>query len=529
MALSQAELQKKANELQAAKLASYTNVRTNDAGQTIATTPTGGTVVVSSGPKISGNLNDPTSFTARKTVVDNGQLKQVSSTPTAQEMASVTANLSPASTASNIGIATTSTGATTGTDLQQQLLDAQRNATLASLDKARNESLRALSQEEAQVQPQFAEQRSQARATSQRGAQSFAEFMAQRGLASSGASALGETQRLGALQGTLGGLQRQEQQTLADIASRRSGLESAYQSDLAATEANLQAQALQNAIAQQQAQEQAQAQATALQREQFMQTAGQYAGDYQAQINKVLGDNDPTNDWQADILGALRQEKIASLGLNQMGQPLPGANLPSYPQALEAYRMGIRSPEVMQVLNASGFTVPTGVSSGVSGTVQPTLQDTGLAGNITGYQDMMALLNLGKATGIDPVTKQPTYEPTDAMQKIRQIQNDYSGFARRFGESVVEDIVEELAIQAGIVADPNATKENAPVVEEDTSIGTTTDQRRMIDTFKDADGNLDTIGQNKARDYILQQFDSGLINEATALYLMDLYQIPSFE
>jgi len=45
-------------------------------------------------------------------------------------------------------------------------------------------------------------------------------------------------------------------------------------------------------------------------RNQFMETAGQFAGDYQGQINSVLGDNDPSNDWKADILGALLQQQI---------------------------------------------------------------------------------------------------------------------------------------------------------------------------------------------------------------------------
>ena len=35
-----------------------------------------------------------------------------------------------------------------------------------------------------------------------------------------------------------------------------------------------------------------------------------YYDDYQAEINNVLGDNDPTNDWKADKLKGWRNEKL---------------------------------------------------------------------------------------------------------------------------------------------------------------------------------------------------------------------------
>jgi hypothetical protein len=45
-------------------------------------------------------------------------------------------------------------------------------------------------------------------------------------------------------------------------------------------------------------------------RNQFIDTIGQYANDYQARINELQNDGDPTNDWQIPYLATARQGKI---------------------------------------------------------------------------------------------------------------------------------------------------------------------------------------------------------------------------
>ena len=45
-------------------------------------------------------------------------------------------------------------------------------------------------------------------------------------------------------------------------------------------------------------------------RKQFIDTIGQYANDYQARINELQNDGDPTNDWQIPYLSTARQGKI---------------------------------------------------------------------------------------------------------------------------------------------------------------------------------------------------------------------------
>ena len=60
-----------------------------------------------------------------------------------------------------------------------------------------------------------------------------------------------------------------------------------------------------------------------------------YYQDYQAEINKVLGDNDPTNDWKADKLQGWRNEKL----LAQEAAALKAAKVPTTPELTETERI----------------------------------------------------------------------------------------------------------------------------------------------------------------------------------------------
>ena len=85
-----------------------------------------------------------------------------------------------------------------------------------------------------------------------------------------------------------------------------------------------------------------------------------YYNDYQAEINNVLGDNDPSNDWKADKLKGWRNEKLlaqeaaalkaAKGSYSGNGNGNPGTEKPKLTaaQALAAYdEAGIRTPEVV--------------------------------------------------------------------------------------------------------------------------------------------------------------------------------------
>lgn len=48
-------------------------------------------------------------------------------------------------------------------------------------------------------------------------------------------------------------------------------------------------------------------------KQQWIDTIGAYSGDYQAQINKIANDGDPSNDWMIPYLQAARQQKLAGI------------------------------------------------------------------------------------------------------------------------------------------------------------------------------------------------------------------------
>ena len=141
---------------------------------------------------------------------------------------------------------------------QRELAEAQRQSRIAALQKSKETALANLESgltsamsayagEEAALKPYYYDLRNRAAAQSDIAAKNFAEYMAAQGIRGS-AAGLPEIYRQSALQGQLGTLSRQEAADIADIARRRSGIESAYESDVAAAMADIDAQTLQNYI-----------------------------------------------------------------------------------------------------------------------------------------------------------------------------------------------------------------------------------------------------------------------------------------
>ena len=132
-----------------------------------------------------------------------------------------------------------------------------------------------------------------------------------------------------------------------------------------------QAQAAQQAQSQSNWQREFDAQQQTNSRNEFINNIGAYSNDYQAQINKIRDDGDPSNDWQIAYLNNARNSKIA--GINQSmseaeqrefenqlklmetqyktSKPYykPAGGM-TYSEALKAYQMGIETPEVLAAL-----------------------------------------------------------------------------------------------------------------------------------------------------------------------------------
>lgn len=209
----------------------------------------------------------------------------------------------------------------------QALKEAQYQARANALKTQKNSALSSLDAEKSTISPMYYDKRNQAAAQSDIGALNFAQFMASRGVQGN-AGAMPEVYRNAALQGQIGALNQQEASDLSSIENRRSDINRAYESDLAAAKADTEAQALQAIIEQQRIDQQnaieqerydaTQAKAadvTAYNRLEdkkaaYAATVGQFSGDYQAEINRLASSDDPDKEWKIDILAAARQKKI---------------------------------------------------------------------------------------------------------------------------------------------------------------------------------------------------------------------------
>lgn len=181
----------------------------------------------------------------------------------------------------------------------------QQKATANELKAQKEKTLQALAEREATVKPTYQNQRNLASANSQKGARSFSEYLANRGLTNSGASAQGEMNRLSTLQNTLGTIDTNETNELNEIARARANAESDYASNLATANSKLEAEYFNNLLQENQRQR-------LIDEQLKQQSAQQYASDYQAQINNLLAQGYGPNSREVLQLSALRGDKIAN-------------------------------------------------------------------------------------------------------------------------------------------------------------------------------------------------------------------------
>lgn len=114
-----------------------------------------------------------------------------------------------------------------------RLTQAQRKAQVDQLKAARTQALANLDAQEQTIKPMYENARNQTAATSRQGARNFAEYLANRGLANSGAAAQAEINRLSSLQNNLGSINNAEANAYRDIANQRTAVENNYVSGLA--------------------------------------------------------------------------------------------------------------------------------------------------------------------------------------------------------------------------------------------------------------------------------------------------------
>ena len=185
----------------------------------------------------------------------------------------------------------------------ERLSRAQSKAQIEQLKQARDKALANLDTQEQSIKPTYQNARNTASATSQSGARSFAEYLANRGLTNSGASAQGEINRLSSLQNTLGGLDTAEANAYRDIANQRTAVNNDYVAGVANANSAIAQQYYNNLLNYNQQQR-------AMVDQLNQQALGQYSNDYQAQIDNLLAQGYSPNSLEVLRLQALRGNKI---------------------------------------------------------------------------------------------------------------------------------------------------------------------------------------------------------------------------
>jgi hypothetical protein len=221
----------------------------------------------------------------------------------------------PAKTASNVAAA--SSPLTDINSMINELKQAQIDANIAALDKAKSRALGAYAGAERSINQIAQSARNINSITSQRGALDFAKYLASRGLVNSGTAAQGELARNVALQGAQSAVEQQRSNQLADVANARANIEAGYQADVAAARAGAESQAMQQAI--QEAQRQRE---LALQQEQFnrqfaLQEAG-LTGRYGGNLTQAAQQQQWENQFrERQLEETIRQNNIAQSNWQQ--------------------------------------------------------------------------------------------------------------------------------------------------------------------------------------------------------------------
>lgn len=257
------------------------------------------------------------------------------------------------------------------TEYINDLKEAQRASRIAALDKAKEGALSALDTEKANVAPTYYDKRNQAAAASDVGAMNFAQYMAARGIKGA-AGAMPEIYRQAGLQGQIGALDRQEAAELSAIERQRANIETGYASDVAAAEADVEAQAMQNFINQWNANRAYQLQQAAmdLERQKFDWSKSPSNPAYQASIAAAKAaelDNvarEIQNSYLPDTLKFQAERLAQQVKTGSLDYDIALAQLNQIKAQTAVYNRQANAPYSTGGSGSDGYSATTGTQSG---------------------------------------------------------------------------------------------------------------------------------------------------------------------
>lgn len=215
-----------------------------------------------SGTVLAGSVFDPNSSNYNPTIANSGGKINLANVGNYDSSGNFIGNNSaPSGGGVSTGVGTVSGSASYSpgsiavydpTNDIKAMADAQKKAALAGLDKAHQQSLSDLSYAKQQIEPGYYTQRNSVSTDAQVAAKNFAEYMAQRGSNNptgiSGTMAQSDISNNVALQGNLGNLGTAEAKDYSANAKQVGDLNTAYNNDVASTNAGIDASTMQSLI-----------------------------------------------------------------------------------------------------------------------------------------------------------------------------------------------------------------------------------------------------------------------------------------
>ncbi len=253
-----------------------------------------------------------------------------------------------------------------------ELYEKRRQAAIQELKNAAAQQRSSVEAAQSKIDPMARESKTAADVQGMQMAKRLQEMMVQRGYGT-GDTRTEMAQQSAATQSNIGNIENQRlanqseaERALADINTQLAG-------NVALAKNTVDADRLAALIQDQQRQQELDLSLQEQERQNYMQTIGQFNQDYQAEYNRVANDGDPTNDWQLPILQAQRQQKIAENNLDPVtGEPLPQSIDLTASQANDLWRAyGTATPEISKALGvpegATYMGYAQGSTSGTSG------------------------------------------------------------------------------------------------------------------------------------------------------------------
>lgn len=422
---------------------------------------------------LSNEAKDALSVTQLRSLVDNTSNQRLTKDLTPDQLSGKESIVAPETTlkpdmSGALSTPKTVSTPTTADSIRNQLVDTATNAAVNKFKNAYNSTKAELESAQSEASLGYAAERGKINVADAMARKASENRQATLGLSGSGSASQSDisqnvitSEATSASRANESAFKRDIQNQLSNAMNLRDQGIATAQSDAEITKLQNQLAAIERVEAQKVADEAA-AKAT------YLDTIGQYSSNYQDQINQILNDGDPTNDWQVDYLAAARQNKISSQGLDPLtGKPIAEAEglvSTEAQEALNAYNAGFRTQQVIDILTNAGYQFPIMSSGGYSGGGGGAVES--LTPNLTSPVDTVKGFNVagsgqgvGGLIGTDPKTASKDYiqlsdmlfnpensifggDPEKVIDYILS-DNFYNVYYDRIGEDGINQLLEQ--------------------------------------------------------------------------------------